>query len=430
MSTHKEAGVPISDTPQAAYSSKSGTIDSSDSELSKSIDWVRSIIEHFGPRSPGSEAEELAQNWIAEKWSTFGNVSQQTFKAALTAKFHSLKIFSLLFWAGLALVFWNPAFALAIGIINAIVYLGHFVTYRDWLDPIYPQIESQNVELTLEPQAEVRNTLLFAGHMDSATEFRWWYWFGQTGLVMTVLGGVVISFGFLLWVPALLQDLDFAAWNAGAICWLISAALSLLLLSSFFLHGDRVVDGAIDNLSAVAICARLAQELTADQDTKGKTALQHTRIRLISFGSEECGLKGSQAYVKKHANRLKSESAHLINLESFRDAQAIQVLQKEIFTMVQYPQPLVEEVLSAFKEKDVPAIPSFLPIGATDASSFAWADIPATCLIGLSSDKLDPTYHTRRDNLEHIDPEGMEKVLGVMLHFIQRWDQNLIASES
>ena len=62
-------------------------------------------------------------------------------------------------------------------------------------------------------------------------------------------------------------------------------------------------------------------------------------------------------------------------------------------------------------------------VGATDATSFANRGLPATCVIGLSSSKLDETYHTRLDNMDNLTPTGMEAMLKTLVHFIEAWDR-------
>ncbi len=54
--------------------------------------------------------------------------------------------------------------------------------------------------------------------------------------------------------------------------------------------------------------------------------------------------------------------------------------------------------------------------------------LPALSLIGMMSDKLDPCYHTRLDNVEHLDGAAMEAMKKVLIHFIENLDQQNSAS--
>lgn len=98
--------------------------------------WIGGIIERFGGRPPGSPAEAAAQAWLAEEWGAWCDaVTTQPFMAALNAKFHALKWFCLAFYLCLALYWVNLPAATLLAALNAVLLLGHFVAYRDWLDP-------------------------------------------------------------------------------------------------------------------------------------------------------------------------------------------------------------------------------------------------------------------------------------------------------
>ncbi|MFM9500661.1 hypothetical protein ACKI1Q_44755, partial [Streptomyces galilaeus] len=51
-----------------------------------------------------------------------------------------------------------------------------------------------NVIATLEPQGEVRSTLIFSGHMDSTEECIWWYRLGKPAGPLTMMAGLLIAF--------------------------------------------------------------------------------------------------------------------------------------------------------------------------------------------------------------------------------------------
>ena len=388
--------------------------------------FVGQIVERFGPRSPGSEAERQAQDWVAEHFATLAGPKQvqvQRFRSALTGKFVSLKLFTGLFVLSMVLAWFNLALAGGIALVNAILFLGHFVMYRDWLDPLFRQMESTNVIATLEPHKNVRSTLVIAGHVDSATEFTWWYRFKQTGIAMTVLAGFVMVLGGIYLPLAALSAPDLSGLSGlGRLPWLLLALASPMLLTMWSIHGDRVVDGAIDNLSGLAVAWGVGRHF-ADPAQPGLSQLQHTRIKLVSFGSEECGLKGSRAYVKEYEHDLRSEGAVLLNMESFKDDQFLTILTGEAFTGARYPRSLNDRLGESLKASGCNFTETMLMVGATDATSFANRGLPATCVIGLSSSKLDETYHTRLDNMDNLTPTGMEAMLKTLVHFIEAWDR-------
>jgi acetylornithine deacetylase/succinyl-diaminopimelate desuccinylase-like protein len=386
--------------------------------------FVGQIIERFGPRSPCSDAERQAQQWVAKQFETLAGPDQvrvQRFRASMTAKFASLKVFVAFFALSMGLVWFSVPLAGALGLLNVLLFMGHFVLYRDWLDPLFPKADSCNVIATLEPSGKVRSTLLVAGHVDSATEFQWWFRFGQAGITATVLAGfaLVVS-GLFLGILALAGS-EFATPTV-RFAWYALVVLAPLQLCNWSMHGDRVVDGAIDNLSGLAVAWGVGRQL-ARPGVPGQSTLQHTRIKLVSFGSEECGLKGSRAYVREFEQELRAENAVLLNMESFKDDQHLTILTGEAFTGARYPRSLNDRLGAAMRQAGCSFTETMLMVGATDATSFANRGLPATCVIGLTSDKLDPTYHTRRDNMEHLERSGMEAMVRVLVHFAEAWDR-------
>jgi aminopeptidase YwaD len=209
---------------------------------------------------------------------------------------------------------------------------------------------------------------------------------------------------------------DFNVWMS--IPWWVFVALSPLSLAFFFIHGKRVVPGAQDNLSGVAVAFEVARRL-ANGDR-----LQRTRIRIVSFGSEECGLKGSGAYATRYKQQLKDEGAHVINLDGILDIDHMHVIQREVMAMQTHHRPLIDTLLDAFERNGLPRRPGTIPIGGTDASSFSARGIPATSIVGLPMGQLHPTYHTRLDTLECLDPVTMDRMSSVLVDFAKCWDRN------
>lgn len=380
--------------------------------------FVGHFIDTFGPRRAGSDAETKAQHYLAEQLRSFCTaVSVEPFDAALRAKFRSLRWFTVGFALALILPYWSLPAALIVAALNAVLYVFHFVLFHAVLDPLFPKLRSHNVIGDIEPEGPAESTLIFSGHMDSTPEFIWWYWFKGWGARMMVFAG--FSWLLLPLFYAVALAADFTVWMS--IPWLVFVALSPLSLAFFFIHGKRIVPGAQDNLSGVAVAFEVARRL-ANGDR-----LERTRIRVVSFGAEECGLKGSGAYARRYREQLKAENTHVVNLDGIMEIDHMFVIQRELMAMQTHHAPLVDKLLESFERAGLPPKRGTIPIGGTDASSFSARGIPAASIVGMPMGKLHPTYHTRLDTLDCLDPVTMDRMSAVLVDFARTWDQSSVA---
>jgi hypothetical protein len=375
------------------------------------LDYIRDIITRFGGRYFGSEEEYAAQQYTAGILRQYcGTVKVEEFMSPLEAHFQSLKGFCAAYVVTLLLFKIDVRFAAALGLLNTVLFIGHFLTYRHWLDFMFVKKPSWNVIGDIEPAGAATTTLIVAGHIDSVKEFKWWYRLGQNGAVLTVMAGFLIV---LLGVFALLRVFITAQWFVSV--WWLFALLTPVLIVFFDMHGTQVVDGASDNLTGVALAVEMAKVFSADK-------LKHTRLRLISFGAEEACLRGSWAYAKAHKEQLLREKAFLFNLDTIKDTGHLTIGTCEANTLVFYKKEYIQLAEDAFTAAGVPVKKLPLMVGASDGSAFHIQGLPAICVIGMDSERLDPTYHTRRDVVENINPLALEAMKKVLIQFIHTWD--------
>jgi len=376
---------------------------------------ITDFIDRFGGRLAGSEAEKNAQLYLRQLLDEFcDHTDLHTFDKPIRAKFHGLKWISLLYLGALVLALYHTLFSIILGLLTAFLFWGNFVSFRAILKPFYPNITSWNITGTIEPKGEVKQTIAIAGHMDSTREFIWWYRFKQQGIYLNIIGGVL----FLTFTLVPLLGLLFCGTSGVTgwvyYLWLFYAVLSPTILSYTFIHGKNVVPGAQDNLSGIVTAFYTVKAFS------GKNRLQHTRLKMISFGSEETGLCGSEAYVEAHLKQLQQENLHLVNLDGIMNLKELQVLTNERMAGVRYTESLISELEASFNAKSISFRKNVLNIGGTDGAFFVRNGISATTILGLPTDRLDPTYHTRLDIPEYIEEQAMESVKEVLIDFIEK----------
>lgn len=375
--------------------------------------FVRDIIQRFGGRYFGSPEEKKAQEYVKEVLSEFcDNTTITEFKSALESHFQSLKLFTITYLATLVLIKTsNTIPALATALITTVGFMSNFLTYRHWFDFLFPKVSSWNVTGDVEPTEKAVRTIVFSGHIDSVKEFKWWYKLKTVGIALTVISGFLYS---LIIVPALLAHFAPDLGLNNILWWgFLIAAPALIVM--FDMHGKEVVQGANDNLTGVAMAVEMAKYFSENK-------LKNTRIRAVSFGSEEAGLRGAFAYAKENRDQLLKENALVVNMDSIKDVEHLTIITAEVNTLCLLRKDLVAQIEKSFKAKNVGVKKLPLGVGATDASALHMASIPVISLIGLSSETLDETYHTRLDNVDNLNGDAMELLKNVLVHFVKEQD--------
>lgn len=379
------------------------------------VGFIEEVITKFGGRYFGSEQEKQAQLYtkgILEQYCDSTELME--FDSTLEAHFQSLKWFCGVYVLALVLFQFHVLAAAVLAVINTVLFVGHFVTYRHWLDFLWPKKRSHNVIGNIEPLKEVRSTIIVAGHIDSVKEFKWWYRLKHKGAVLSVVAGLLFPIQAIFLLVASFLGGDWTVYG-----WWFLVLTSPVLIVYFDMHGKDVVHGANDNLTGVAMAVEMAKVFSAQR-------MQHTRVRCISFGSEEAGLRGAFAYGKKYKQQLLDENALLINVDTIKDLEHLAIGTRETNTLATFDPELIALMESSFQAENVDVKKLPIDVGASDASAFRILGLPALSIIGMRTDTLDPTYHTRLDNLEHLDGTAMEAMKRVLVHFISEHDKLLV----
>jgi hypothetical protein len=386
-------------------------------------DQIQDIIARFGPRLAGTEAEKKAQEYVASLMQKItDDVRIEPFEAPLTAKFGKMKWYAFAYMISLVLYWLTPGGALIIAFLCATVLVCDLMRNDGIADFLFPLKTSYNVSATLEPQGEVKSTLIFSGHIDSTQECTWWFRLKTYGAHLTVAAGLIIALYpiFLFW-DVLSAYLVPSATGVNNWIYFVFVLLSPVTIIYYTFHGDIVVEGACDNLSGVIISKNVVSAF-ADPNQKGKSTLKNTRIRFISFGAEEKGLRGSTAYSDAHIRELRREDAHLLNTDSIRLADQISIVTGELMSFVTFDKALIAKTEKAFQSKNIPYKKGSLPMGGTDAVPFQQDAIPSLSIIGMNMKSLDPTYHTRLDVIDNVDQKALDYVRDGLIELVRQWD--------
>lgn len=179
--------------------------------------------------------------------------------------------------------------------------------------------------------------------------------------------------------------------------------------------GHDIAQGAMDNLSAIAVILEVAKHLQ-----KYKNRFRRN-IRFIAFGCEELGVTGSTRYVEQHPNQLK-HIALMINLELGGLAYA-KGTQHVAFTIHQPPQLMTS--LQHFSS--IIQYPLHLEEKITTASDhwpFYLQGIPTISMHAEPSIERQIVGrgwgHTTADTMDKVDPRNLQEGAMILARLIIR----------
>lgn len=381
---------------------------------------VKHVIETFGPRAPGSEAERKTQESVREELASFcdGEVRLEPFRVAGSAFFSMHAVGSAILMVSILAWFLHPALSVALDLLAISVWYFQLFRYRLYLDPFFPKGMSANVYGRIKPKNAVKRRVILCGHSDSACEFRFGYL--TPSLFRFIVPALLLGVAAL----AVFHGLGFIAWLAGGGLWSAVHAigpaqfviLPFIVLGVFFNSVSRIVPGANDNLSGVFTSLGIAKHL------KGSgIELENTEIVAASLGSEEAGLRGAKVFAERHKAEFDDVETIVIVLETLRDLAHLEIYDRDMNGTVKHD-PMVCNLLQAAAKNcglDLPFGSIFL--GSSDGAAFSqkgWR----TAVIAAMDPAPAHYYHTRLDNWDNMDEACLRKVIGVVCEALRLYD--------
>jgi hypothetical protein len=415
-------------------------------DLDYACDFIKHVCVDIGPGSPCSPQEHARALAVkAEMEKAADEVREEPFVCAPDAFLQWFQFASGL--GVLSAVFFHlgrlpyapllfTTLGLGLAVLIFLILIFEFILGWEFIDGIYPKKPSENIVGIFRPGAgpgpvpadgkpAPKRLLLFSGHHDSALRFTYLHFFKGGYYVaegILIVGTLVFALGLLLRWLALVFSWPLG-WLVTTLQWYTFIVLPLSVFIGFtFTERDKgggSVPGAIDNLSAVSILLLLGRVLRRHPEWQPAD----TEIRLLSFGSEEAGTRGSRAYVRAHAAELRAADAVLVNFESIYDPEI------EIFTgdrngTIRNSPDVVAGLVQAAVDEQVPFRVSPFPFagGATDAMTFREQGIRAGCLFGMRvPSQMVDFYHQPSDNYDKVNPQALENALRIAVEFIRRF---------
>ncbi len=384
---------------------------------------VDRVMREIGPRESCGEAEKRLGRLFAEEIRpACERVETEEFSCAPRAFLGFFPYLVLLYLAGVALYYILPPVSLILSAIGLGVLFFEVIRYRELIDPFFPKRKGQNVAGFVKPRGEVRKRVIVSAHLDSAYEFKVWYWL--KGLAVPAM-----ALAFL--APLLLLGASLARTIAGSrgvpdnavfsALGIACIALSPLVAVFAFFHTGDVVPGAMDDMAGIAVLAGLARHLAS---ARGGDAFypEQTEVILLALSSEEAGLRGAKRYAARHKKEFARIPTYAVFLDGIYDERYLTVFRKELWCGAKMDPYLVGLAEEAAASCGRPIKNTVMAVGATDGSAFAREGIASVSICCQDSSRLVPNYHTRHDTIEYVRPESLEVSLRLVLEMLRRID--------
>ena len=213
----------------------------------------------------------------------------------------------------------------------------------------------------------------------------------------TFLGPLLTALWGLLGRPAL---------RGAGTFFSIGAAAAMANIGS-----SRVVPGANDNLSSVAVLVALAHDL-AERPPDG------VRVILLSTGSEESFMEGMQGFGRRHFGELPRATTEFVCIECVGSPHLCVVEAEGMLRMRHYTESSREALARAGEAAGVELTRGLRTVAATDALIALRAGYPTCTLGGVDETKFPANYHWPSDvpdNLDWDSVEGAVRVCGEYL---------------
>lgn len=386
------------------------------------IDRARHVIETFGPRPPGSEAEAATQHLIKEELTQYcGAAEIEPFPVAPKAFMNVPRVAAALVALGVPAWFLTPWLSLSFSLLGLAVLFFELIRYREFIDIFFRRATSHNVWARHAPTGEAKRRIVLNGHPDAAFEWRYLYHYPKYFNILARVGVIALFIKLGL-------DLAFAflqgGWPdgyTGIWFWLGIAQIALLPCAAtgfFYTDFRHVSPGAADNLSGTFLATAVAKLLHEN----GKRP-EHTEIEYLITGSEEAGLRGAKAHMARHAEDYRDIETIFIALDTFRELEHFKVYNKDLNGTVTHDPAVCALLKNAAKDVGLEVPYGTVYVGASDAAAFTQAGHKAGALVAMDPAPAD-YYHNRRDTWEDLDAHCLEKMLAVLSATIERYDRD------
>lgn len=393
---------------------------------------ITEVSKKCGPRATGSDGDKKARKYfVRDAEEVCDEATVENFRCSDKAFMSWVSVGAVLMIIAIALfIFGMPVISFLLTLVTVFFIVSEFFFYKQTLDVFFKKKDTANVIGRIKSAGETKRRIILCGHTDSAFEWTYTYYGGRPAVATVIVSAVVTIVAALsgsitaitsngVFSPSFIfSDANTAVTVFGII---LLALIPFMIAALFFCNFKRPVVGANDNLTGCYISLAVAKYLK-DNNIR----LENTEIVITLVNGEECGLRGSKDFTKRHKDELTDKNVETVcvAIDTIHDLDFMKIILGDMNGTVKNDKRVADLIKTGahnagFDNVDVGTI----DLGSTDAAAFTQAGVPAA-----SFTAMDPTpakyYHTRLDTEEILDEEALDTGFRIVLETVLQFDKN------
>jgi len=414
------------------------------------VNFITEICDKIGPRLATQKEEHACIDVINKE---LGKYCKETFTQEFKTAFLAYPR-GLVRWGGglctmgfFFLFTTLPYICTILGLVGLFIVISELLFLKEYLDIVYKKGISKNIFGIINPKKATtpKKYLIFGGHSDSAIELPYAK-LGVKSMQKRLYGAIALGIFAILWsiikiflLGILAPVVSYSIFNLN---WMdIILIIPFVPWFIFFLNilfrffGSKLVKGANDNLSGVAVSCAIAKFLSQEENRPNNVA-----VICGSFGAEEAGQRGSKAFVKQTSKEI-LQNSYTVVVESCGGGNGVGILSAEtMYLTVNGKFPFIHPIthnpevynrmykgFEKAREKRKGLPPTELvaaKFAGTDAVRFSEKGLPACAIVGGGIETLFiKNWHSLDDSPENLDKNIMNHVLNICLEFVELVDK-------
>ncbi len=411
-------------------------IEQRDAHADYMISEIAHICKDMPKRSPGSEGEKIACEYMA------GVLKDQCGCERSDVEHYKENPGSFFGWIYITLTcallatvsfFFIPILGVILLSFGFLTMILQFGLYKKFIDFLFPEKIGSNVTAIKKCSGEVKGRVFFNGHPDAA-----WNWpvnckFGgavyEAHIIVSVVGALLQYACCIAAAVITACKPGIASATAyGPVFWVGVASLVFVPfeIGMYFMWDEKtIVDGANDNLTACLISIAILKALHDEG-----IVLEHTEVGVILSGSEEAGLRGAKAWCEAHKGEFDDVPTWIYSFDTIHDPKYLMVNYRDLNGTVKADKEVSDSFMEAAGQLGISITKGMVPPfgGATDSAAFAQAGFRATGVTGLNH-VLENYYHTIHDTYDNLNKQGLAECFAIAVKCLENFDNRIEKGE-